>query len=89
MKRIPIAILIMFMITITNSCIVFSMTNTDPLIIGMEANNPPFEFIDEEGEYRGFNIDIIKGPVPGDGSRYSIEAYGLGRCTCSLAKWRN
>ncbi|NLX62696.1 MAG: transporter substrate-binding domain-containing protein [Tissierellia bacterium] len=60
MKRIPIAILIMFMITITNSCIVFSMTNTDPLIIGMEANNPPFEFIDEEGEYRGFNIDIIK-----------------------------
>lgn len=59
MKRIPITILIILMIIITNFDFVFSMTSTNPLIIGMEANNPPFEFIDEEGEYRGFNIDII------------------------------
>ncbi|WIV13017.1 transporter substrate-binding domain-containing protein [Proteiniborus sp. MB09-C3] len=30
------------------------------LIIGGEANYPPFEFVDDDGEYRGFNVDLMK-----------------------------
>ena len=30
------------------------------IIIAGDENFPPFEFIDDEGDYRGFNIDIMK-----------------------------
>jgi len=32
----------------------------DVIIIGGEKNYPPFEYIDEEGEFRGFNVDLMK-----------------------------
>lgn len=34
--------------------------NEKILLIGGETNSPPFEFVDEEGEYRGFNVDLMK-----------------------------
>ena len=30
------------------------------IIIGGEKNYPPFEYLDEDGEYRGFNVDLMK-----------------------------
>lgn len=32
----------------------------DIIVIGGDRNLPPYEFIDEDGEYRGFNIDLMR-----------------------------
>lgn len=32
----------------------------DMIIIGGDENYPPYEFVDENGDYRGFNVDIIR-----------------------------
>lgn len=42
------------------STVSYCASNENFLIIGGETNYPPFEFIDEDGEYRGFNVDLMK-----------------------------
>ncbi len=32
----------------------------DTLIIGGDENFPPYEYIDEDGEYQGFNVDLMR-----------------------------
>lgn len=48
-------------IFIINSFYSYSFTSNiqDTIIIGGEKDYPPFEFIDEQGEYRGFNVDLM------------------------------
>lgn len=47
--------------------IIFSMAasvaindDKDVLIIAGDKNYPPYEFIDDDGEYRGFNVDLMR-----------------------------
>ncbi len=42
------------------SSISHSTIDKKVLTIGGEINSPPLEFVDEDGEYRGFNVDLMK-----------------------------
>ena len=50
-------------------CLYFSSPSTaitpqditeEPLKIGGDNNYPPYEFVDDNGNFRGFNVDIIR-----------------------------
>ncbi|MBZ2174837.1 transporter substrate-binding domain-containing protein [Schnuerera sp. xch1] len=34
--------------------------NEDIIIVGGDRNYPPYEYVDENGDYRGFNVDIMR-----------------------------
>lgn len=54
------ATILILIFVIFFSSFTYSIADSKFLIIGGEANFPPFEFVDEDGEYRGFNVDLMK-----------------------------
>lgn len=55
-KKRTIYILIVTIILISS----FSYGKEDVLIIAGDSNYPPYEFLTEDGEYRGFNVDLMR-----------------------------
>ncbi|SCX76528.1 transporter substrate-binding domain-containing protein [Alkaliphilus peptidifermentans] len=66
MKKLAFFLLIIIML---GSLIQFAYAENKPeavndnkrmLIIGGDKNFPPYEFVDDDGEYRGFNVDLMR-----------------------------
>ncbi len=59
-KRIFLLILLVFILsTSLSSYGVTDPKNNDIIVIGGELNYPPYEFLDDDGDYRGFNVDLM------------------------------
>ncbi|MBP7459836.1 MAG: transporter substrate-binding domain-containing protein [Candidatus Delongbacteria bacterium] len=57
-KRLPLLTSLILMLVI--SIPAYAQSREKPLIIGADNNYPPFEFIDQNGELSGFNIELIR-----------------------------
>lgn len=57
MKHINRIILIILIFIIPKPLLAYG---EDIIIIGGDRNYPPYEYIDENGDYRGFNVDIMR-----------------------------
>lgn len=55
---------------------VYAENNPDKIIIGTSADYPPFEWIDAEGNYVGFDMDLMRMIAISEG--YEIEIKDLG-----------
>lgn len=53
--KIIISLLIIFLFNID-----YSYGETEILVISGETNFPPYEFVSEDGDYRGFNVDLMR-----------------------------
>lgn len=54
-----ISIVSLVILLFVNS-ISYCINSDEIVIIGGEKNYPPFEYLDKDGEYRGFNVDLMK-----------------------------
>lgn len=58
MKRFKLLSIIIFLFIL--SPLPSYSDNVDTLIIAGDKNFPPYEFVDEDGEYKGFNVDLMR-----------------------------
>ncbi|WMM24869.1 transporter substrate-binding domain-containing protein [Tissierella sp. MB52-C2] len=54
----PVILLLAILLVISSKSL--CINDDEIIIIGGEKNYPPFEYLDEDGEYRGFNVDLMK-----------------------------
>lgn len=59
-SRNKVLLLIIISIFCTQTVFGESKLKVNPLKIGGDDNYPPYEFIDNEGNFRGFNVDVIR-----------------------------
>ncbi|MDW7673488.1 MAG: transporter substrate-binding domain-containing protein [Bacillota bacterium] len=55
------------------------------IIIGGDENYPPYEYVDEDGVYRGFNVDIIKAVALQQGLEISFRPMPWSEAVIALA----
>ncbi|KAB3529697.1 transporter substrate-binding domain-containing protein [Alkaliphilus serpentinus] len=61
MKLIARATIILFVLISFSIPLSYGINeNGDILVIAGDKNYPPYEFLDDDGEYRGFNVDLMR-----------------------------
>ena len=49
-----------------------------PVVVGINTDFPPYEFVDAQGEAQGFDVDLLRGTAQATGLRHPLPAGPLG-----------
>lgn len=82
MRRLSCAVLAIAMLL----CCFAAAEGADGAIrVGTNAEFPPFEFINDEGEFDGFDMDLIRAILDWSGDSYTIETMDFGALVPALS----